>query len=34
MRVSVVTQLLPYIGYPRTPSALASVNEVAPDAQR
>jgi 4-carboxymuconolactone decarboxylase len=32
--VAVLTQLLPYIGYPRTLSALACVNEVAPDGQR
>ena len=29
--IDVVTQLLPWVGYPRTLSALAAVNEVAPD---
>jgi 4-carboxymuconolactone decarboxylase len=29
--VAVLTQLLPYIGYPRTLSALGAVNEVAPE---
>jgi 4-carboxymuconolactone decarboxylase len=32
--VAVLTQLLPYIGYPRTLSALACVNEVTPDGRR
>jgi 4-carboxymuconolactone decarboxylase len=32
--IAVVTQLLPYIGYPRALSALACVNEVIPDGQR
>jgi len=31
--LSVITQLLPYIGYPRTLNALAVLNEVAPDGQ-
>jgi 4-carboxymuconolactone decarboxylase len=29
--IDVITQLLPWVGYPRTLSALAAVNEVAPD---
>jgi 4-carboxymuconolactone decarboxylase len=32
--IAVVTQLLPYIGYPRALSALNCVNEVIPDGQR
>ncbi len=28
--LAVITQLLPFIGYPRTLNALAAVNEVAP----
>ncbi|WP_242352305.1 MULTISPECIES: carboxymuconolactone decarboxylase family protein [unclassified Anaeromyxobacter] len=32
--IAVVTQLLPYIGYPRALSALTCVNEVIPEAQR
>lgn len=32
--VAVVTQLLPYIGYPRALSALTCVNEVASGVQR
>jgi 4-carboxymuconolactone decarboxylase len=29
--IDVITQLLPWVGYPRTLNALAAVNEVAPD---
>jgi 4-carboxymuconolactone decarboxylase len=29
--LSVITQLLPYVGYPRTLNALAVLNEVVPD---
>lgn len=32
--IAVVTQLLPYIGYPRALSALNCVNEVIPEGQR
>ena len=32
--IAVVTQLLPYIGYPRALSALSCVNEVIPEAGR
>jgi len=28
--LAVITQLLPYIGYPRTLNALAAINEIAP----
>jgi 4-carboxymuconolactone decarboxylase len=32
--IAVVTQLLPYIGYPRALSALSCVNEMIPEGQR
>jgi len=28
--INVITQLLPYIGYPRTLNAIACLNEIAP----
>jgi 4-carboxymuconolactone decarboxylase len=32
--ISVLTVLLPFIGYPRTLNALAAINEVAPAASK
>ena len=32
--ISVITVLLPFIGYPRTLNALAAVNEVAPASRK
>lgn len=31
MLLSVITQLVPYVGYPRAPNALRGLNEVVPD---
>jgi 4-carboxymuconolactone decarboxylase len=32
--LNVVTQLLPYVGYPRTLNAIRCLNEVAPEAEQ